>query len=320
MSDFNPCIVRIQKVEHHPNADTLSIYTVLNEFPVIDKTGKYQVGDLVAYICADAILPDNEYWHWLAKPVKRDKDGAVLIPPPPVGQVKPKDLIVKALKIRGTYSEGLIVAAPPGMQEGDSVVEYFGLTKRVYEEELPERGDGNQESPPKTFTLFKYDLEGLAKYGYAFEEGEPVIIMEKLEGENYAMVYAEDRLWIRSRNWYKKNEPDSHWWGFPNRLGMEDKLKEFPGLVIFFELYGGVKHWKYDCLVVDGRIQRKGRVFDIYDIKNKKFLEWEEVVRITPRLGWKPFQFCTRENGRQIDLCITWQRVSLLSEIVCVKG
>lgn len=284
MSDFFPQVVRIQKKEIHPSADTLSIYTVLNEYPVVDKTDKYQVGDLVAYICADAIVPDNEYWHWLAKPLKRGKDGTVLIGPPPVGQVKESNRIIKAKKIRNVYSEGLIVEAPPGFQEGDSVVEYFNLTKRIYEEELPDTFDVGNEVAPKSFTLSKYDLDGMAKYGYIFGEGEDVLISEKIEGENCTFIYTEDRLWTRSRNWFKKEDLESRWWELPNRLNLSDKLKNFPDLAVWGELYGGVKHFKYDCPVIDNTIQRKFRVFDIWDIKKKRFLEWDNVELITRQL------------------------------------
>jgi RNA ligase (TIGR02306 family) len=285
MSDWHPCIVKLGKIDSLLGSDFLEITTVMGEFPCIFRKGEYKEEQLVSFLPYDSVVPDTEQWHFLAKPTKRDKDGTVLIPPPPVGQVPIKDRIVKARKIRGTYSEGLIVNAPPGFQEGDSIVEYFSLTKREYEEELPERSTGNQESAPKSFFLSKYDLEGLAKYGYAFQEGQQVIITEKIEGENCAIVYAEDRLWVRSRNWFKKDEPDSHWWDIPHRYNLPEKLKDFPRLVVFGELYGGVKGWKYDCPIINNRIQRKFRVFDIWDIKNKKFLEWDEVERITQAIG-----------------------------------
>jgi RNA ligase (TIGR02306 family) len=174
------------------------------------------------------------------------------------------------------------------MNEGDSVVEYYNLQKRVYEEELPElpeKGSQNNTSPPKTFTLHKYDLEGLAKYGYVFQEGEEVIISEKLEGENYTMIYAEDQLWCKSRNYFKKNDPDSHWWEIPRRMNLEEKLKDYPGLAIVGELYGNVKGWHYDVPIIDNRFQRKFRVFDIWDIKFKRFMEWSDVEKICAEIG-----------------------------------
>ena len=285
MSDWHATVLRLGVISSLQGSDFLELTTVMGEYPVILRKGEYQEGQLVSFIPYDSVVPDIEQFHFLAKPIKRDKNGTVLIPPPPVGEVPLKDRIIKAKKIRGTYSEGLIVAAPEGFKEGDSVIEHFGLTKREYEEELPEKGSNENEVSPKTFSLFKYDLEGMAKYGYVFEEGDPVIITEKIEGENCAIVYTEDKLWVRSRNYFKRESDDSHWWDVPHRLELTEKLKLFPDLAFWGELYGGVKHFKYDCPLVDNRIQRKFRVFDIWDTKHHKFLPWNEVVAICQQIG-----------------------------------
>jgi RNA ligase (TIGR02306 family) len=318
MSDFHPCVVKIQKIEKHPNADTLSIATVMNEYPVVIKTGQYNVGDLVSYLPADSVVPDNELFHFLAPAPKKDKQGNIT-KSFNVGEVPVKFRTIKAKQIRNVYSEGLLMESPPGFQEGDSVIEHFGLTKRVYEEEEPElnitKGSNENEKDPKTFKLFKYDLEGLAKYGYAFEEGEEVVILEKLEGENCTIIYAEDKLWVRSRNYFKrngytqrvpyyfwdkvkfyanqtfsffknlfvkanKNVVMSHWWEVPIRLDLATKLQKYPRHAFWGELIGGVRGWQYDCQTVNGSIQREFRVFDIFNVDSRKFLEWSEVETI----------------------------------------
>lgn len=284
MSDWDPKVIKLGRITNLPNSDFLSMTTIMNEFPVIIRKGEFYEGQLVAYLCNDTIVPDTEMWHWLAKPVKRDKDGTILIPPPPVGQVPIKDRTIKAKKIRNSYSEGIIVAAPIGFNEGDSVVEYFELSKRVYEEELPETIDVDNEYGPKSFKLDKYDLEGLAKYGYVFEEGEPVVITEKIEGENCAFIYAEDRMWVKSRNWFKQESIYSTWWEFPHRVNLVERLKNFPNLVIYGESYGKVKGWKYDCETVDGKLQRNFRVFDVYDLKHKCFMDWSNVELVARQL------------------------------------
>lgn len=285
MSDWHPAVVRLGKIGTLPNSDFLEITTIMGEYPVILRKGQYKEGQLVSFIPYDSVCPDTETFSFMSPPPKKDKDGNIITPSPPVGQVPLKNRIVKSKKIRGVYSEGLIVDAPPGFNEGDSIVDYFSLTKRVYEEELPEKGADNNEHAPSTFSLFKYDLEGMAKYSLAFDEGEQVLITEKIEGENCTFVYLEDRLWVRSRNFFKKDMPDSHWWDIPRRLGLEDKLKAFPGLAIWGECYGGVKGWHYDCPIVDGRIQRKFRVFDIWEIKHNRFIPWEKVEEISAQIG-----------------------------------
>jgi len=284
MSDWAPIVYRLGKIDPLPNSDFLEITTVLGEYPVILKKGQYKEGQLVSFIPYDTVVPDIDIFYFLAPPVKKNSNGDIITPSPPIGHVPQSRRTIKAKRIRDTYSEGIIVDAPPGFNEGDSIIDFFGLKKRIYEEELPEKGIQNNESNPKTFNLSKYDLEGFAHYRYAFENGEDVLITEKIEGENCSFTYAEDRLWVKSRNFFKKNEEGSHWYDVPNRLCIEEKLKEFPMLAVYVELYGGIKGWKYDCQVINGRIQRKVRIFDIFDINKKQFLEWNKITEIAEKL------------------------------------
>jgi len=190
MTDYYPCVVKLGKVEPLPNSDFLQISTVMNEYPVIFRTGDYKSGDLVAFLPYDTIVPSNETFAFLTPPPKKNKDGSIKQESPPVDQIPIKYRTIKSKQVRGTYSEGLLMPCPPGYKEGDSVVEYYGLTKRVYEEEVEDHpnnfktksGSNDNEKNPKTFQLKKYDLEGMAKYGYTFEEGENVLIQEKFEG------------------------------------------------------------------------------------------------------------------------------------------
>ena len=278
MSDWFPCIVRLGKIENHPNGDNLEVTTIMDEYPAILRKGQYKEDQLVSFIPYDSIVPDTEEFYFLS-PINRDSEGNILGKTFPIGQVPEKYRIVKAKKIRGIYSDCLVVDAPSGFQEGDSIIDFFNIKKREYEEELPDN-----EVDPKTFSLFKYDLEGAAKYSHVFEEGESVLIHEKIEGENCTIVYLEDKLWVRSRNFFKKEDDYSHWWDVPKKLGLKDKLKNFQGLAIWGELYGGIKHFKYDCSVVNNKINRKIRVFDIWNVFEKRFLNWDEVENICNQL------------------------------------
>lgn len=331
MSEFNPCIVKLGKIEDLPKSDFLSITTVMNEYPVIVKRGQFKEGDLVSFFCYDTILPDTEEFYFLC-PTSKDINGNIL-QLYNVGEVPEKYRVIKAKKMRGTYSEGLVVKAPEGFKEGDSIVEHYSLKKRVYEEELDEVPTANKiknhnqnEKNPKTFQMFKYDLESFAKYQNKFEENEQVIITEKLEGQNLCMIYAEDKLWVRSRNFFKaKNvkfnpkayfkrvqnfehfkssfikfyqalfayiysyisEPPlahDHWWKMAQTYNLEKKLKNYKNIAVFGEWYGNLAKWRYDC---KGKEQRDFRVFDMYNIKTKKFLEWDDVEKNCQELGLK---------------------------------
>lgn len=278
MTDWLPEICKIDMVEPHPNADRLDILTVMG-YPVIETKGNYKEGDIVSYIPYDSIVPDTDDFYFLCP---KDKQGKF-----PVGSVPEKYRTVKPKKIRGVYSEGILRPAPNGFNLGDSVIEYFGLTKRVYEEEREDLetntvDGGNEASPVK---LFKYDLWGVNKYSDVFAEGEEVIITEKLEGENCCFLYTNDRLYVRSRQHFKRESDQSRWWDFPHRVNLADRLKIYPNLCIWGEIYGGSKGqnhvWNYDCAIENKQIIRNFRVFDIFSTVTGKFLEWSDVERIS---------------------------------------
>lgn len=290
MTDFLPQVIKIKEIQDVPNSNSLEFTIVMNEYPVVMKKGLWKVGDLAAFICYDSVVPDNEFFHFLAPAPKLNKDGTIKTPTPPVGQVPIKYRTIIPKRIRGFYSEGMLVEAPPNSQEGDSIIDYYGITKRVYEEELPDlpdKGPNDSEQGPKTFNLGKYDLAGIAQYGHLFQENEEVIIHEKLDGQNCSIVYAEDRLWVKSRRYWKKNVEFSHWWQIPNKMNLESKLKDFPNLAFQGELYGDVKHFHYDCEIVNHQIQRNFRVFDILNVEKHKYLEWEQVQELCAKVGFQ---------------------------------
>jgi len=119
MSDWNPQVVRIEKVEKHAGADTLSVViTSIGDYPIITKLGEYVVGDLAVYIPIDTTVPDTEEFHFLS-PLKfenYEEDGEVKKRPIgrkyEVGNVPESYRLIKAKKIRGQYSQGMLTHVP----------------------------------------------------------------------------------------------------------------------------------------------------------------------------------------------------------------
>jgi RNA ligase (TIGR02306 family) len=261
MSNWNPCIVRLGKIGRHPNADTLEISEVMGG-TCLFKEGQYKEGDLVSWIPYDTVVSDHPEFSWLG-----DKKR------------------IKPVKLRGIFSEAILVPAPEGFVEGQSVVEHFGLVKYEYDEEIAGRLETDTENGPKHFDIPYYDLENLRKYVERFEEGEEVLITEKIEGENFSVLHDGERLWVRSRNNYKKENPDSHWWQTVLEMGLKETLAAYPGLAFQGEIYGGVKHFGYDCDRGTNKISRKLRIFDVWDTKARQYLEWAEVKSLSAAVG-----------------------------------
>ncbi len=280
MSEFHVEVVEVGLVEKHPNADTLGI-THVHAYPVIVRLDEFKPGDKAVYIPVDSVVPaDDPRWAWL--------DGHCRI---------------KAKRLRGVFSMGLLTKADPSWSVGQNVVEELRITK--YEPPEPMSTSGEDESPPPGAPPMYTDIEGLRRYPDILREGEMVAITEKLHGANLRAFMFENALHMGShRNW-KRRVPENPlqvktpiWWLLAERMKLESKLREFPQyahIAWYGEVYGQVQDLRYGtskgelCLAV----------FDALDLRTRAYLDWEDYERIREEIGlprvpllyvgpWKP--------------------------------
>lgn len=318
MSDWQPQVVRIEKVEKHPDADALDICTVLGDYPVISKRDEYRVDELVAYIPIDSIVPDTQEYYFLCpKQYEKyeDENGVVQRRQVgnkfPVGSVPEKNRIIKAKRIRGIYSQGMLAKLPEPVAHisdsrfmgtvlvhqyvagtwvaGDSLVEALQLKKWEEEEEentpTAKKSRAPQAAPPKGWTIPKYDIDGIRKYLSCLRPDEEIVLTEKIHGANAGFSHDGEKLWVKSRNFYKKFDEDDMWWDIAIRYDLANKLAAFPGMVFFGEVYGHVKGFRYDAPIEDGQLISKFRVFDVYNTKTQRYVDYDERVRMATEAG-----------------------------------
>lgn len=246
MSDWNPQIVKIEKVSKHAGADALSVViTSIGDYPIITKLDEYKPGDIAVYVPIDTIVPDTEEFHFLAplkfenyeengefkkRPIGRKFD---------VGSVPESYRIIKAKKIRGQYSQGMLIPinwdvhidpstvdvneyiarisvflADPDFI-GTNIASLYGFTK--WEEDEEEASDhkpgankkkahAQNEKKPDGWTIPYYDIDSMRKFVASLVEGEEVILTEKIHGANAGFSHDGERLWVKSRNYYKRGE------------------------------------------------------------------------------------------------------------------
>ncbi len=306
MTDWAPQIVKIEKVEKHPNADALDVCVVLGDYPVITKRDQYKLGDLVGYIPIDSIVPDTDYFHFLcpkAYEKYEDEQGQIqhrqLGSKYPVGGVPEKYRIIKAKKMRGIYSQGMLVGAYDDcmwnecpVNVGDSIVESIGLKKWEEDEEenLPglKKTRTNAEKAPQGWAIPHYDVDGIRKYVACLQDNEEVVLTEKIHGSNAGFCYDGERLWVKSRNYYKKMDDDDMWWDIALRYDLENKLKAFPNMVFFGEVHGQIKGFRYDSVIAEGRLMTKVRFFDVWDVKRLRYLDYDDRIKMIAEAGLEP--------------------------------
>lgn len=161
MSEHKVEVVRVT-IEVHPNADALELARV-GDYLSITRKGQYKSGDLVAYIPEQSILPID-----LIRELGLEGKLA--------GQNHDR---VKAIRLRGTLSQGLCYPARPGWSEGQDVAAELGIIK--YVPPVPAHLSGEIYAAGQDKCL-KYDIENIKRYPDLLAEGEPVVFTEKIHG------------------------------------------------------------------------------------------------------------------------------------------
>lgn len=242
-------VVRIGEVEKHPNADTLSTTLVHGGYPVAFRTGEYKPGDLAVYVPVDSMVPaDDPRWAFL--------DGKVRI---------------RARRLRGLFSMGLLTPADPSWVEGQDVANELRI--RPYEPEVDLSNPGLNERDVGVMPTYT-DIEGYRRFKNFFAPGEHVVVTEKIHGENFRAVHDGDRLWVGSRTRIKARADDSKWWQAAASAGLEEKLARFPHVAVYGECHGYTGGFPYGT----GRVPTL-RVFDAMDMTTRRFLNRDEFAK-----------------------------------------
>jgi len=266
MTEFHVEVVRIGKVEKHPNADTLSIARIHDGYPVCFKTGEYNEGDLAVYLPVDSVAPDKPEWEFLGAGLRNHR--------------------IRAKKLRGVFSMGMLTAAPEGTSEGDDVAELLGFTR--YEDVVAEqnqykgasRTDGLEVPAPRLAAMpGMYDIEGYRKYGPRIfnDPTEDVVVSEKIHGQNFRSVFIDGVLHVGSRTRWLSTDPETNTWArVAARYDLATKLAAYPGLVLFGESYGNNSDMPYGvkrCETGDALA-----VFDAWDSNRGEWLSFDDLA------------------------------------------
>ena len=213
-------VVQLGDFRPHPNADNLALVDVFG-YTVVVRNSEWGPGDLAAYVPPDSIVPNAPEYSFL--------DG---------------HLRIRAKKLRGIISFGMLVPAPAGAAVGRNVAEQLGITH--YEPPLSATTGGNDETCPPGFTDSTFDIENLRRYPGVIMDGTPVQVTEKIHGACGRFTWRADRLWAGSRNAWKKPDESCLWWRVVEAVPqIELFCRTHPGKVLYGEVFGQVQALKY---------------------------------------------------------------------------
>ena len=288
MSTHEVKVIRVQEINPHPNADRLEIIPIWGYSACVRK-GDFKVGDLAAYIEPDYNVP-------VAAPATPQPEFAFLAKDEKNGFVR-----IKASRLRGVISYGLLIPARPSWKEGDNVMDELCIQRW----QPAERGwgigaDSKDEAGPAIYSV-QYDMENYQKFPTVFKDGEPVIATEKINGSNARYVFTNGRLYVGSHTRWKKESDKNGWWVAAKKYKLEEKLKKYPDHVFYAELYGFVGGYRYG--------NKEGYLLAFYDILHKtnwlNAMDVDKVLRdvdlpmvpVVATCPWNPSFFINQAMG-----------------------
>lgn len=245
-------IERVHNVRPVENSDNLNVLTVRGWDVVSNKESGLRDGDLVVYFELDSMLPiDDPRFAFLASRSTRVRpDGT-------------KVHVLKTARLRGQYSQGLVVPAyefGPEIftalgydldsrtdrealmvdardTEGIDLTEILSIEK--YEAPLPNGGNTDAAGNFPTHLGLKTDSERVQNltgiYGMLLAHG-PWIATEKIDGTSLSVFRdALDEVVVCSRNWALK-EGDNLYWQMVRKYDLANLIYPFQGIQA--EIYG----------------------------------------------------------------------------------
>lgn len=178
MSTFEVKVYKLT-IEEHPNADALEIARI-GDYKSCVRKDSFKTGDLAAYIPEASLVPQ-----WVLKELGLE------------GRLNGKEKNrVKATRLRGVLSQGLVYPAKSWWTEGQNVQEDLQITK--WEPKVPAALSGETYSCGYEYR-FGYDIENIKKFPNVIQPGEEVVFTEKVHGTNclFCIEHTEDGLGLR---------------------------------------------------------------------------------------------------------------------------
>jgi RNA ligase (TIGR02306 family) len=269
-------IENITNIKNIPNADLIQC-AYIGGWPVVIKKDEYSIGDKVIYMEIDSFIPTD-----LAPFLSKGKE------PKEYNGIKGERL--RTVKLKGQLSQGLILPLSTisnyDVQHyniGDDVTNILGIVK--YEPPVPAclAGMAKGNFPP---FIRKTDEERVQNLNPTmlldFSNGD-YFITEKLDGTSFTCYLYNGVFGVCSRNLDLQETDTNTHWIIAKQYDLENKLRSLNrNIAIQGEIIGdGIQgnHYKLH------RNTRELYVFNIFDIDNQQYLDFNDFIDIKNELN-----------------------------------
>lgn len=260
-------IGRVVERQEILNSDNLVSITVVcgsgGKWQAVVRKDEVKDNDLVEVFLPDSILPELPKFEFMRSSKFR----------------------VRQRRFRGCNSTCLVMPKDDnytaGLNLGDDITDVYKITKYVKELPLSMRGEAYGSFPgfiPKT------DEISVQKASHLVDalQGKPFYITLKYDGASGTAYLHDNHFGVCSRTLELKETPNNLWWNVVRKYNLEVALKEHFGtdIAVQFEVIGE-KIQGNPC----GIKGREIRIFDLFDIGNQRYLDYDSLVSFCLKYG-----------------------------------
>ena len=286
MSSLIVEVVKVEKVIPHPDPETVSLEVAFCKgWQLVVRKGALKEGDLCIYFPIDSLLTivvgdligvTKYLSNGRVKPAKmRGVPSYGILWPVSEAKAKLQEYFAKTSPEVpwDRISKSII----PNFDLGEDVSAFYGVGKW----EPPLKLNAQDEEVPHPL-LFKYtDIENYRNFPNILEEGEEVIITEKVHGCSSRQALIEGTFMAGGHNARMKENPmNEHWFCFDEDSKRLLRSLESRGPAILYgEVFGCVQDLKYG-------MGRGERVFNAFDLSiNGRYLDYDEFSALCIKYG-----------------------------------
>lgn len=306
MTELEVTVIEVPQLVPIEGADRIAVAQVGGYNVIVNKEQTHP-GDKCIFVPVDSVLPEDFMSHYELD-IKR-------------GRVRTK-------KLRGVYSQGIILPMthptferflnPP--QIGENIASQLGIVKYAPPINLSKISSGGLQRPWVDPRMITYDIENLQnpRNRGVFEEGDEVVMTEKIHGMHGAACWVNDKFYYTSR---KRNldipqedgTGNNIWHEMVKKFKLEDKVYQIAQelktdiAVLRYEVYGK------SCQDLEyGLTDQQIALFDIENGFNN-FINHDEFVRVCerynlpycPELYRGPFSIAKAEEMAEKDSTVS---------------